>query len=111
MKISNKLIVLREKQKGYFMSEIKNCPHSLATKADFVNEIRGALSLPYEYYLEQKSKIEALAKIHDCKIVLVEVEYTLTYPNGEEVSEIIPKETSSLDKLMEAIKKREESKW
>lgn len=51
MKISNKLIVLREKQRGYFMSEIKNCPHSLATKADFVNEIRGALSLPYEYYL------------------------------------------------------------
>ena len=57
MKISNKLIVLREKKRGYFMENIENNPHSLATKAGFVGEIRGALSLPYEYYLKQKSFI------------------------------------------------------
>ena len=104
MKISNKLIVLREKEKGYFMSEIKNNPNSLATKAVFVEEIRGALSLPYEYYLEQKSEIKALAKMHDCEIILVDAEYTLTYPNGGDVSKIIPKESNLFDDLMEAFK-------
>lgn len=72
------------------MSEIKNNPHSLATKAGLVEEIRGALSLPYEYYLKQESEIKALAKIHDCEIILVDAEYTLTYPNGEEVSKMLP---------------------
>ncbi|HFI0250090.1 TPA: hypothetical protein ACGO6U_000445 [Streptococcus suis] len=104
MKISNKLIVLRDKKKGYFMSEIKNNPHSLATKACFVGEIRGALSLPYKYYLEQKSEIKALAKMHECEIILVDAEYTLTYPNGGDVSKIIPKESNLFDDLMEAFK-------
>ncbi len=105
MKISNKLIVLRDKKNGYFMSEIKNNPNSLATKASFVGEIRGALSLPYKYYLEQKSEIKALAKMHDCEIILVDAEYTLTYPNGEEVSKIDPKESNLFEELMEALKK------
>ena len=105
MKISNKLIVLREKKNGYFMAKIKNNPNSLATKAGFVEEIRGALSLPYEYYLEQKSEIKALAKIHDCEIILVDAEYTLTYPNGEEVSKIVPKESNLFEEFMEAFKK------
>lgn len=104
MKISNKLIVLRDKKKGYFMSEIKNNPHSLAMKACFVEEIRGALSLPYKYYLEQKSEIKALAKMHECEIILVDAEYTLTYPNGEEFSKIVPKESNLFEELMEAFK-------
>lgn len=104
MKISNKLIVLREKKRGYFMESIENNPLSLATKAGFVEEIRGALSLPYEYYLEQKSEIKALAKMHDCEIILVDAEYTLTYPNGGDVSKIIPKESNLFDDLMEAFK-------
>ena len=104
MKISNKLIVLREKKGGYFMKSIENNPHSLATKAGFVEEIRGALSLPYEYYLEQKSEIKALAKMHECEIILVDAEYTLTYPNGEEFSKIVPKESNLFEELMEAFK-------
>lgn len=104
MKISNKLIVLREKKRGYFMESIENNPHSLATKASFVKEIRGALSLPYEYYLKQKSEIKALAKMHECEIILVDAEYTLTYPNGGDVSKIIPKESNLFDDLMEAFK-------
>ena len=104
MKISNKLIVLREKKRGYFMENIENNPHSLATKAGFVGEIRGALSLPYEYYLKQKSEIKALAKMHDCEIILVDAEYTLTYPNGGDVSKIVPKESNLFDDLMEAFK-------
>ena len=104
MKISNKLIVLREKKRGYFMENIENNPHSLATKAGFVGEIRGALSLPYEYYLKQKSEIKALAKMHECEIILVDAEYTLTYPNGGDVSKIIPKESNLFDDLMEAFK-------
>ena len=86
------------------MESIENNPHSLATKVGFVKEIRGALSLPYEYYLEQKSEIKALAKIHDCEIILVDAEYTLTYPNGGDVSKIIPKESNLFDDLMEAFK-------
>ncbi|HEM3234081.1 TPA: hypothetical protein U0951_001891, partial [Streptococcus suis 4961] len=54
--------------------------------------------------LKQESEIKALAKIHDCEIILVDAEYTLTYPNGEEVSKIIPKESNLFDDLMEAFK-------
>lgn len=86
------------------MENIENNPHSLATKAGFVGEISGALSLPYEYYLKQKSEIKALAKMHDCEIILVDAEYTLTYPNGGDVSKIIPKESNLFDDLMEAFK-------
>ncbi|HEM6035447.1 TPA: hypothetical protein U2B61_000109 [Streptococcus suis] len=52
--------------------------------------------------MKQKSEIKALAKIHDCEIILVDAEYTLTYPNGEEVSNIISKEENLFEELMEA---------
>ena len=42
--------------------------------------------------------------MHECEIILVDAEYTLTYPNGGDVSKIIPKESNLFDDLMEAFK-------
>ncbi|MFX3841398.1 hypothetical protein ACJBS5_11075 [Streptococcus suis] len=55
--------------------------------------------------MKQESEITALANIHDCEIILLDAEYTLTYPNGEEFSKIIPKESNLFEDLMEAFKK------
>lgn len=88
MKISNDYIVMRDKKTGAYLEEIKNHPHSLATRASFVNNINGALSMSYGAYLEQKSQLKALAKIHGMEILRVKANLELTYPNGSEVQVI-----------------------
>ena len=42
MKLSSDYIVMRDKQSGHFLNELKNKPCSLATQANFVDDIRGA---------------------------------------------------------------------
>lgn len=88
MKLSNDYIVMRSKQNGYFLNELKNKPCSLATQASFVDDIRGALTIPYNSYLEQKTAVKALAKTHGMEIVRVKATFDLTYPNGGEVQKI-----------------------
>lgn len=85
MKLSSDYIVMRDKQSGHFLNELKNKPCSLATQASFVDDIRGALTMPYNSYLEQKTAVKALAKTHGMEIVRVKSTFDLTYPNGGEV--------------------------
>lgn len=85
MKLSNDYIVMRDKQSGHFLNELKNKPCSLATHASFVDDIRGVLTMPYNSYLEQKTAVKALAKVHGMEIVRVKATFDLTYPNGGEV--------------------------
>lgn len=99
MNISTDLIVLRDRETGAFLQELKNKPNSLATKGSFVCEIRGALTLPYDSYLEQRQKIKAMAKMHNCEIIRVKAEYELTYPNGGEVFPINKKDGNFFDLL------------
>ena len=42
--------------------------------------------------------------MHECEIILVDAEYTLTYPNGEEFSKIVPKESNLFEELTETFK-------
>ena len=79
---------MRDKQSGHFLNELKNNCSSLATKASFVDDIRGALTMPYDCYLEQKTALKALAKTHGMEIVRVKATFDLTYPNGSDVSKI-----------------------
>lgn len=88
MKLSSDYIVMRDKQSGHFLNELKNKPCSLATNASFVDDIRGALTMPYNSYLEQKTAVKALAKTHGMEIVRVKATFELTYPNGGEVQKI-----------------------
>lgn len=88
MKLSSDYIVMRDKQSGYFLNELKNKRSSLATQAGFVDDIRGALTMPYNSYLEQKTALKALAKVHGMEIIRVKATFELTYPNGSDVSKI-----------------------
>lgn len=88
MKLSSDYIVMRDKQSGHFLNELKNKPCSLATQANFVDDIRGALTMPYNSYLKQKTVVKALAKTHGMEIVRVKATFDLTYPNGVEVQKI-----------------------
>ena len=88
MKLSSDYIVMRDKQNGYFLNELKNKRSSLATQAGFVDDIRGALTTPYNAYLEQKTALKSLAKVHGMEIIRVRATFELTYPNGSDVSKI-----------------------
>ena len=88
MKLSSDYIVMRNKENGQFLNELKNNRSSLAAKASFVDDIRGALTMPYNSYLEQKTAVKALAKVHGMEIVRVKATFDLTYPNGGDVQKI-----------------------
>ena len=88
MKLSSDYIVMRDKQNGHFLNELKNKRSSLATQAGFVDDIQGALTMPYNSYLEQKTALKALAKVHGMEIIRVKATFELTYPNGSDVSKI-----------------------
>jgi len=88
MKLSSDYIVMRDKQSGHFLNELKNKPCSLATHASFVDDIQRALTMPYNSYLEQKTAVKSLAKVHGLEIIRVKATFDLTYPNGGEVQKI-----------------------
>ena len=88
MKLSSDYIVMRNKENGQFLNELKNNRSSLATKAVFVDNIQSALTMPYNSYLEQKTAVKAVAKVHGMEIVRVKATFDLTYPNGGEVQKI-----------------------
>lgn len=88
MKLSSDYIVMRDKQSGHFLNELKNKRSSLATQAGFVDDIRGALTMPYNSYLEQKTALKTLAKVHGMEIIRVKATFEFTYPNGSDVSKI-----------------------
>lgn len=107
MNISTDLIVLRNRKTGSFLQGIKNMENSLATRASFVGEIRGALTLPYDSYLKQRQEVKSMARMHNCEIIRVKAEYELTYPNG---SEVLPVEDrkSSFFNLLKAFMEEED---
>lgn len=88
MKLSSDYIVMRNKRSGQFLNELKNRRSSLATQAGYVDDIRGALMMPYNDYLKQKTAVKSLAKVHGMEIVRVKATFELTYPNGSDVSKI-----------------------
>ncbi|WP_112445729.1 MULTISPECIES: hypothetical protein [unclassified Streptococcus] len=88
MKLSSDYIVMRNKENGQFLNELKNNRSSLATKAVFVDNIQSALTMPYNSYLEQKTAVKAAAKVHGMEVVRVKATFDLTYPNGGDVQKI-----------------------
>ena len=67
MKLSSDYIVMRDKQNGHFLNELKNKRSSLATKAGFVDDIQRALTIPYNSRTENSGKIIGQStRIGDC---------------------------------------------
>ena len=87
MKLTEKYIVFRDKETGDFLQDYKS-RGTLAYDANCIDSILKAAPLSFETFEEEKEQYEALAKVFDCEIVVVEATYDLKHLNGEDVKEI-----------------------
>ncbi|MFK8243866.1 MULTISPECIES: hypothetical protein [unclassified Facklamia] len=88
MKLNKTYIVIRKREDGYFLANYSNRKCVLGYEADWVNEVRGALTLSLDSYEEDKQTYESLAKAFGAEIIKVEASFSLTYPDGSEVKPI-----------------------
>ena len=87
MKQTAKYIVFRDKETGNFLQEYKS-RGTLAYEADYVNSLTHATKMSFESFEEQREKVELMAKVFDCEILVVEATYDLKQLNGEDAKEI-----------------------
>lgn len=87
MKLTEKYIVFRDKETGNFLQDY-NSRGTLAYDANYIDNILKAAPMSFEQFEEEKEQYEALAKVFDCEIVVVEGTFDLKYTNGENVSEV-----------------------
>ena len=87
MEQTAKYIVFRNKETGAYLVDYKN-EGTLAYTANYIREIKHAKTMSFEAFEEQKSKIELLAKMMDCEILVVEATYDVKHVNGEDAKEI-----------------------
>lgn len=86
MKMNEKFVVFQNK-KGEFLTEYKNRRGVLVYEACFVDDINQALYLPIKHYQDQQNKIDLLAELLGCDVVIVKADYHLKFMDGEEVPE------------------------
>ena len=87
MKLTEKYIVLRDKETGNFLQDY-NSRGTLAYGANYIDSILKAAPMDFEQFEEEKETYEALAKVFDCEIVVVEATFNLKYTNGKDAKEI-----------------------
>lgn len=107
MKLTEDFIVLRDRKTGNFLRKIETGDGYLKLNYTFVDDVRFAKVIPYSAYLENKVDVKSLAKLSESEIVRVKAEYTLTYPSGADVPEIINQEHKgpSFEDFLEALLK------
>lgn len=87
MKQTKKFIVFRNTETGTFLQEYKS-RGTLAYEAEYVNSLTHATKMSFESFEEQREKVELMAKVFDCEILVVEATYGLKQLNGEDAKEI-----------------------
>lgn len=100
MEKTAKYIVFRDKETGNFLQEYKS-RGTLAYEADYVNSLTHATKMSFESFEEQREKVELMAKVFDCEILVVEATYDLKQLNGEDAKEI---EMSEEEQAKEALR-------
>ncbi|MBG9366521.1 hypothetical protein [Streptococcus sp. NLN64] len=83
MKIKKELITIMDKR-GYFIGGYSNNESVLAFSAGLVEDVSLALTIPVEYYEEEKEKYEHMAKMFGGQLVKIEAEYEVRTIDGEE---------------------------
>ena len=89
MEQTKKFIVFRNTETGTFLQEYKS-RGTLAYEAEYVNSLTHATKMSFESFEEQREKVELMAKVFDCEILVVEATYDLKQLNGEDVKEVEP---------------------
>lgn len=83
MKENNKNIVLYNAEKNGFLTSYKD-KGNIAFTATFDSRLWKALQLPIEPYEKQKARIDKLAEVFDCEVLIVEAEYNVTKLDGSD---------------------------
>ena len=89
MELTKKYIVFRDKETGNFLQDY-NSRGTLAYEANYIDTILKAAPMSFEQFAKEKEQYEALAKVFDCEILVVEATYDLKHLNGEDVKEAEP---------------------
>lgn len=87
MKLTEKYIVFRDKETGNFLQDY-NSRGTLAYDANYIDTILKAAPMSFEQFAAEKEQYEALAKVFDCEIVVVEGTFDLKQLSGEDAKEI-----------------------
>ena len=87
MKLTKKYIVFRDKETGDFLQDYTS-RGTLAYDANCIDSILKAAPMSFEQFAKEKEQYEALAKVFDCEIVVVEATYDLKHLNGEDAKEV-----------------------
>lgn len=99
MKQTNTFIVFRN-QKGYYLSEYKNNPHTFAYSASWTDEIENALTIDETHYNGKDNECYlAMAMMFNAEPIKVQAEYTLTTLDGQEPAEAIKNGEDELNEL------------
>ena len=83
MKENNKQVVFYNAEKDGFLDSYKD-KGSLVFTAVFTDHLGKALFLPLESYEEQKDKLDKLAEVFGCEVLIVEAEYNVTKFDGSD---------------------------
>jgi hypothetical protein len=94
MKKTETFVVLRDKETGRFLVEYKNNGRALAYSVKNTDKLSNASKNDVTATKEQIEEFEKLANAFDCKILVVEAEYTLKTLEGDEPEDL----TESIEK-------------
>lgn len=104
-KVTTKYYVFRDKEEGEFLAKYQS-KSTLAYHAEYTYEINKALTMIPKAYEAQKKQMKLLAKALDAEIIEVNATFELTYPNGDEISEIEKDDLGDLGDFGEFLKRR-----
>ena len=83
MKENNKRIVFYSSEKDGFLESYKD-RSTLAFEARFSDDLEGALYVSIDSYEKQKDKLDKLAEVFGCEVLIVEAEYNITKLDGSD---------------------------
>lgn len=103
MKENNKQVVFYSAEKDGFLVSYKDRT-TLAFESKFSDDLGDALYVPLESYERQKDKLDKLAELFDCEVLIVETEYNVTKLDGSDF-ERTDREETIRDELEALLKK------
>lgn len=83
MKENNKQVVFYSAEKNGFLTSYKD-KGNIAFTATFDPRLWEALQLPFEPYEKQKTKLDKLAEVMGCEVLIIEAEYNVTKLDGSD---------------------------
>lgn len=91
MKKTEKFIVIRSKENGYFLQEYESNNRALAYSANWTDDLRGAANNSVESIEKQGDRMYKVAEAFEGELLEVTATYELKTLDGEEPEDLIDK--------------------